>query len=63
MDDNVKDNGNVSERKIKQWSKLKGENSWTMFKVISEFSFTPSFGNKSMVNAHSAPTARRESKT
>ncbi len=24
-------------RKIKQWSKLKGENSWTMFKVISEF--------------------------
>lgn len=24
-------------RKMKQWSKMKGENSWTMFKVIAEF--------------------------
>ena len=24
-------------RRTKQWSKMKGENSWTMFKVISEF--------------------------
>lgn len=24
-------------RKMKQWSKLKGENSWTMFKVLAEF--------------------------
>ena len=25
------------QKRVKQWSKLKGENSWTMFKVISEF--------------------------
>ena len=24
-------------RRMKQWSKMKGENSWTMFKVLSEF--------------------------
>ena len=28
---------NTPPRRVKQWSKLKGENSWTMFKVISEF--------------------------
>lgn len=28
---------NIPHRRVKQWSKLKGENSWTMFKVISEF--------------------------
>ena len=27
----------VVARKMKQWSKIKGENSWTMFKVIAEF--------------------------
>ncbi len=31
------ENNNVSSRRMKQWSKMKGENSWTMFKVISEF--------------------------
>jgi len=31
----IKKNKNLSNRK--QWSKIKGENSWTMFKVISEF--------------------------
>ena len=30
-------NNNTSSRRMKQWSKMKGENSWTMFKVISEF--------------------------
>jgi len=25
------------ERKLKQWSEIKGENSWTMFKVLAEF--------------------------
>lgn len=28
---------NNSTRKIKKWSEVKGENSWTMFKVIAEF--------------------------
>ena len=28
---------NHSTRKIKKWSEVKGENSWTMFKVIAEF--------------------------
>ena len=27
----------VSTRQMKQWSELKGENSWTMFRVIAEF--------------------------
>lgn len=27
----------ISTRQMKQWSELKGENSWTMFKVIAEF--------------------------
>ncbi len=36
MTEDAKNNG-METRKIKQWSKLKGENSWTMFKVISEF--------------------------
>lgn len=27
----------VGKQEMKQWSQLKGENSWTMFKVISEF--------------------------
>lgn len=27
----------VSKQEMKQWKQLKGENSWTMFKVISEF--------------------------
>ncbi len=27
----------TTNRTLKQWSKMKGENSWTMFKVISEF--------------------------
>lgn len=27
----------VGKHQMKQWSQLKGENSWTMFKVISEF--------------------------
>lgn len=34
----MEENKNVGDgRKVKQWSKLKGENSWTMFKVIAEF--------------------------
>ncbi len=33
--DKVEENSNG--RRIKQWSKRKGENSWTMFKVIAEF--------------------------
>ncbi len=28
---------NTPTRNMKQWSEIKGENSWTMFKVISEF--------------------------
>lgn len=36
MEEEKKSNG-MADKKIKQWSKLKGENSWTMFKVISEF--------------------------
>ena len=28
---------NTPNKTVKQWSKMKGENSWTMFKVISEF--------------------------
>lgn len=31
------ENVNGTPRRIKQWTKIKGENSWTMFKVISEF--------------------------
>ena len=27
----------IPSRRMKKWSKMKGENSWTMFKVISEF--------------------------
>ena len=27
----------VAKHQMKQWAELKGENSWTMFKVISEF--------------------------
>lgn len=30
-------NNEVVARKMKQWTKIKGENSWTMFKVIAEF--------------------------
>ena len=40
MDNTQKDKNekNINpQRRAKQWSKLKGENSWTMFKVISEF--------------------------
>lgn len=33
MTKNNKDGG----RQMKQWTKIKGENSWTMFKVIAEF--------------------------
>lgn len=41
MEENIQ-NGKTPEnetpnRAVKQWSKMKGENSWTMFKVISEF--------------------------
>ncbi len=28
---------NTTNRRMKQWTKIKGENAWTMFKVISEF--------------------------
>ena len=31
------DNEKPQHRRIKHWTKIKGENSWTMFKVISEF--------------------------
>lgn len=34
MEDKKKDDSGLQ---MKQWTKLKGENSWTMFKVISEF--------------------------
>ncbi|HFB99603.1 MAG TPA: TIGR00730 family Rossman fold protein [Phaeodactylibacter sp.] len=34
---NNKDNAFPIKKGMKQWSKLKGENAWTMFKVISEF--------------------------
>jgi uncharacterized protein (TIGR00730 family) len=27
----------MSEKQFKQWNKIKGENSWTMFKVLAEF--------------------------
>lgn len=30
-------NGNIKRRNMKRWKRLKGENSWTMFKVLSEF--------------------------
>ncbi|MDF1694834.1 MAG: TIGR00730 family Rossman fold protein [Saprospiraceae bacterium] len=30
-------NQDVVAKKMKQWTKIKGENSWTMFKVIAEF--------------------------
>ena len=30
-------NGIVAPRRIKQWTKMKGENAWTMFKVMAEF--------------------------
>ncbi len=33
----MENNNEVVARKIKQWTKIKGENSWTMFKVIAEF--------------------------
>jgi len=29
--------GENEKKEVKQWSKIKGENSWTMFKVIAEF--------------------------
>lgn len=31
-----KENTGIPHREMKQWTKIKGENSWTMFKVISE---------------------------
>lgn len=34
---NENQNDAAPKRRMKQWSKMKGENSWTMFKVISEF--------------------------
>jgi len=40
MDYTQKESGgenSLPKKRVKQWSKLKGENSWTMFKVISEF--------------------------
>ncbi len=38
MEDNpVMPEQSGSPRKMKQWTKIKGENSWTMFKVIAEF--------------------------
>jgi uncharacterized protein (TIGR00730 family) len=30
-------NGTATPRRIKQWTKMKGENAWTMFKVMAEF--------------------------
>lgn len=33
----MENNNEVVARKMKQWTKIKGENSWTMFKVIAEF--------------------------
>ena len=38
MKENIEKNENklVISRAMKQWSKIKGENSWTMFKVIAE---------------------------
>lgn len=30
-------NGGISPRKMRKWSKLRGENAWTMFKVMAEF--------------------------
>ena len=32
-----KENNNRMPRNMKQWNTMKGENSWTLFKVISEF--------------------------
>lgn len=37
MEEEKKSNSVGTNRKSKQWSTLKGENSWTMFKVLSEF--------------------------
>lgn len=37
MENNNNDNTIPPKKEMKQWSKLKGENAWTMFKVISEF--------------------------
>lgn len=28
---------NTAQRRLKEWSKIKGENAWTMFKVVAEF--------------------------
>lgn len=33
----MQNNNEVVAKKMKQWTKIKGENSWTMFKVIAEF--------------------------
>lgn len=30
-------NGTAAPRRMKQWTKMKGENAWTMFKVMAEF--------------------------
>lgn len=30
-------NGTATPRRMKQWTKMKGENAWTMFKVMAEF--------------------------
>ena len=41
MDNDKVQNGNGSStatpRRLKQWTKMKGENAWTMFKVLAEF--------------------------
>ena len=37
MSDNHNSVPIVAKHHMKQWDELKGENSWTMFKVISEF--------------------------
>jgi hypothetical protein len=37
MKENGKLENGVAAKRMKQWTKIKGENAWTMFKVIAEF--------------------------
>lgn len=37
MENDIQNTSTPPSKKLKHWSELKGENSWTMFKVIAEF--------------------------
>jgi uncharacterized protein (TIGR00730 family) len=36
-EENGNGSSNITPRRMKQWTKMKGENAWTMFKVMAEF--------------------------